>query len=157
MDLLGVWQQSRHGGFWHSSGSLDHCPQENWQEGRWYLPCGIREIAPAHTEGSLVTPKEKCYYVKVIVDRFNGHELQHTRPFCPSPSPRVCPSSCPLHRQCCPVISSSDTVFSFCAQSFQQVFRLISLKIDWFDLLTVQVTGLSIEVSYAELSLSHHQ
>ena len=26
------------------------------------------------------------------------HGLQHTRPPCPSPSPRVCPSSCSLHR-----------------------------------------------------------
>ena len=25
------------------------------------------------------------------------HGLQHTRPLCPSPSPKVCPSSCPLH------------------------------------------------------------
>ena len=46
------------------------------------------------------------------------HGLQHTRPPCPSPSPRVCPSSCPLHRWCHPVISSSDTLLSFCLQSF---------------------------------------
>ena len=26
------------------------------------------------------------------------HGLQHTRPPCPSPSPRVCPSSCSLHQ-----------------------------------------------------------
>ena len=26
------------------------------------------------------------------------HGLQHTRPLCPSSSPKVCPSSCPLHR-----------------------------------------------------------
>ena len=40
------------------------------------------------------------------------------RPPCPSPSPRVCPSSCPLHQWCHPAISSSDTLFSFCLQSF---------------------------------------
>ena len=34
------------------------------------------------------------------------HELQHTRPPCPSPSPRVCPSSCSLHQWCHPAISS---------------------------------------------------
>ena len=28
--------------------------------------------------------------------------LQHARLPCPSPSPRVCPSSCPLHRWCHP-------------------------------------------------------
>ena len=39
------------------------------------------------------------------------------RPLRPSPSPRVCRSSCPLHRWCLPAISSSDTLFS-CHQSF---------------------------------------
>ena len=38
--------------------------------------------------------------------------LQHTRRLCPSPSPKVCPSSCPLH----PAISFSDSIFSFCPQ-----------------------------------------
>ena len=46
------------------------------------------------------------------------HGLQHARPPCPSPSPEVCPSSCRLHRWCHPAISSSDTLFSFCPQSF---------------------------------------
>ena len=46
------------------------------------------------------------------------HGLQHTRPLCPPPSPEVCPSSCPLHLWCCPAISSSDSLFSFCLQSF---------------------------------------
>ena len=46
------------------------------------------------------------------------HGLQHTRPPCPSLSPEVCPSSCPLHQWCHPAIPSSDTLFSFCPQSF---------------------------------------
>ena len=37
---------------------------------------------------------------------------------CPSPSPRVCPSSCPLNQWCHPTISSSVALFSFCLQSF---------------------------------------
>ena len=45
------------------------------------------------------------------------HGLQHTRFPCPSLSPRVCPSSCPLHRWYHPTISSSVTLFS-CLQSF---------------------------------------
>ena len=45
-----------------------------------------------------------------------SHGLQHTRPPCPSPSPRVCPSSCPLHWWCHPAISSSVALF-FCLQS----------------------------------------
>ena len=43
--------------------------------------------------------------------------LQHARPLCPSPSPEVCPSKCPLHWWCHPAISSSDALF-FCSQSF---------------------------------------
>ena len=46
------------------------------------------------------------------------HGLQHTRPSCPSPSPRVCQSSCSLHQWCHTAISSSDALFSFCPQSF---------------------------------------
>ena len=103
----------------------------------------------------------------VMSDSLQSHGLQHTRPPCPSPSPEVCPSSCPLHWWCHPAISSSDAVFSFCPQSFpasgtfpmSQLFTwpkywsfsfsisppneysgLISLKIDWFDLLVVQGT-----------------
>ena len=35
------------------------------------------------------------------------HGLQHTRLPCPSPSPRVCSSSCPLNQWCHPTVSSS--------------------------------------------------
>ena len=51
------------------------------------------------------------------VHSLQPHGLQHTRPPCPSPSPRVCPSSCPLHWCCHPAISSSVALF-FCLQSF---------------------------------------
>ena len=46
------------------------------------------------------------------------HGLQHARPLCSSPSPEVCPSSCPLHRWCHPAISLSDALFSFCPLFF---------------------------------------
>ena len=96
-----------------------------------------------------------------------SHGLLHTRPLCPSPSPKVCPNSCPLHWWCHADISSSDVLF-ICPQSFpasgtfpmsqlfpsdsqntgvsmsvsvlQQVLRVDFLKIDWFDLLAVQGT-----------------
>ena len=45
------------------------------------------------------------------------HRLQYARPPCPSLSPRVHPSSCPLNWWCHPTISSSATLFSFCLQS----------------------------------------
>ena len=106
------------------------------------------------------------------------HELQHGWFPCLSPSPKVCPSSCPLHGWCHPTISSSDALFSFWPQSFpalgtfpvNQLFvsddqnigvsasvsvlptskysGLISLKIDYFDVFVVQRTLRSL--------LQHH-
>ena len=45
------------------------------------------------------------------------HELQHTRPPCPSPTPGVYSNACPLSRWCHPTISSSVVPFSSCPQS----------------------------------------
>jgi len=44
--------------------------------------------------------------------------LQHARPPCPSPTPRVYLNSCPLSWWCHPTISSSVVPFSSCLQSF---------------------------------------
>ena len=44
--------------------------------------------------------------------------MQHARALCPSPSPKVCPISCPLHYWCHLASSSSDIPFSFRPQSF---------------------------------------
>ena len=52
-----------------------------------------------------------------LSDSLRPHELQHTRPPCPSPSPGVCPNSCPLNVWCHTTISSSVTLFSFSLQS----------------------------------------
>ena len=43
----------------------------------------------------------------VMSNSLGPHGLQHVRPPCPSPSPRVCPSSCPLNRWCHLIISFS--------------------------------------------------
>ena len=108
--------------------------------------------------GSLLLPFSNL----AMSDSLWPYGLQHARPPCPSPSPGVCPSSFSLHQWCHPVISSSDTLFSFCPQSFpasgtfpmmsihirwpkhwsfsftispfSEYSGLISLKIDWFDL-----------------------
>ena len=53
----------------------------------------------------------------VTSDSLRPHELQHTRPPCPSPTPRVYSNSCPLSRWCHPAISSSVVPFSSCSQS----------------------------------------
>ena len=54
----------------------------------------------------------------VMSDSLRPHGRQQARPPCPPPSLGVCPSSCSLHWWCHPAISSSDTLFSFCPQSF---------------------------------------
>ena len=53
----------------------------------------------------------------VVSDSLRLHELQHARPPCPSPTPRVYSNSCPLSRWCHPAISSSVVPFSSCPQS----------------------------------------
>ena len=69
----------------------------------------------------------KCHYCRVedwvqfsrsvTSDPLQPHGLQHTRPPCPSPTPRVCSNSCPLSQWCHPTISSSLVPFS--SQIFQ--------------------------------------
>ena len=54
----------------------------------------------------------------VVFNHLWPHGLQNTRPLCCSPSPKVCPSSCPLLQRCHPAISSFDALFSFCPRSF---------------------------------------
>ena len=53
----------------------------------------------------------------VVSDSLRPHESQHSRPPCPSPTPRVHPNSCALSRWCHPAISSSVVPFSSCPQS----------------------------------------
>ena len=116
------------------------------------------------------------------------HELQHTRFPCPSLFPRVCLSSCPVSQWSHPIISSSVTPFSSCSQIFPSITvfsnksalhirwpkywsfsfsispsneysGLISFRIDWFDLLTVQGTLKSLlqnwfeSINFSALSL----
>ena len=94
--------------------------------------------------------------------------LQHTRPLCPSPTPRVYSNSSPLSRWCHPTISFSVIPFSSCLQPFpgsgsfqmslfhirwpkywsfsfsispsNEYSGLISFRMDWFDPLEIQAT-----------------
>ena len=54
----------------------------------------------------------------VVSDSLRSHGQQHTRPRCPSPTPRVYPNSYLLSRWCHPTISSSVIPFSSLLQSF---------------------------------------
>ena len=54
----------------------------------------------------------------VMSDSLQPHELQHTRPPCPSPNSGACSNSCPSSQWCHPTISSSVISFSSYPQSF---------------------------------------
>ena len=63
---------------------------------------------------SLITTQFSC---SVVSDSLRPHGLQHARPPCPSPTPRVYPNSCRSCSWCHPTISSSVIPFSSCLQS----------------------------------------
>ena len=54
----------------------------------------------------------------VVSNSLQPHEMQHSRPPCPSPPPGVHPNPCPLSRWCHPTILPSVIPFSSCLQSF---------------------------------------
>ena len=112
-----------------------------------------------------------------MFDSLQSHELQHARPPCPSPTPRVYSDSCPSSQWCHPAISSSVVPFSSCPQSLpaseffssestlhmrwpkywtfsfsiipsKEIPGLISFRMEWLDLLAVQGTLKSL--------LQHH-
>ena len=75
----------------------------------------------------ITEPKGKpIFHIQIRSDQFSHsvvsnslqpHELQHARPPCPSPTPRVHWDSCPLSQWWHPAISSSVVPFSSCPQS----------------------------------------
>ena len=54
----------------------------------------------------------------IVSDSLQPHGLQHARPPCPSPTPRVYSNSWPLSQWCHPTTSSSTVPFSSHLQSF---------------------------------------
>ena len=106
-------------------------------------------------------------------DSLQPHEPQHARPPCPSPTPEIYSNLCPLSQWCHPTISLSTVPFSIFPStrvfSNESALRirwpkywsfsfnispsnehpgLISLRMDWLDLLAVQGTLKSL--------LQHH-
>ena len=63
-----------------------------------------------------------------MFDSLRSHELQHTRPPCPSPTPRVHPNPGPLSQWWHPTISSSVVPFSSCLNlsQHQGLFKWVS-------------------------------
>ena len=86
----------------------------------WLKPFKRLFLSPACNYGgpkqfSLVQSLSRVRLFATPLQR--GVGLQHARPPCPSPTPRVYSSSCPLSWWCHPTISSSVLPFS-CFQSF---------------------------------------
>ena len=96
------------GSSWHCTGGSDQDhPQEKEIQKAKSLSEEALQIAVKRRQFSSVA--QSCPTLR-------PHELQHTRPPCPSPTPRVHPNSCPLSRWCHPAISSSVIPFSSCPQ-----------------------------------------
>ena len=121
--------------------------------------------------------KSVHFSCSVVSDSLWPHKLQHARPPCPSPTPRVYSDSCPSSQWCHPAISSPLVPFSSCPQSLpasvfsnestlcmrwpkywsfsfsiipsKEVPGLIAFRMDWLDLLAVQGTLKSL--------LQHHR
>ena len=119
----------------------------------------------------------------VVSDSLQPHEMQHARPPCPSPIPRVHSNSRPLSRWCHPAISSSVVPFSSCPQSLpsirvfskesilrirwpkywnfsfsitpsKEIPGLISFRMDWLDHLAVQGTATSPTPQFKSINSS---
>ena len=94
--------------------------REMYEVGKWRLTKLYDHICTL--DSWLHFPPLSYYSVQfshsVVSDSLRPHELQHTRPPCPSPTPRVYSNSCPLSQWCHPAISSSVLPFSSCLQSF---------------------------------------
>ena len=85
---------------------LDSSPL--WWKGH-LLGVLVLEVLVDHHQFSSVQ-----FSCSVVSDSLWPHESQHARPPCPSPTPRVYPTSCPLSRWWHPAISSSSVPFSSC-------------------------------------------
>ena len=94
-------------------------PGKNTGVSTYSLPQGIfpTQGSNLHSRQILYHLSQRLFSCWVVPNSSRPQGLQHARPPCPLPSPRVCPSSCPLYEWCHPAISSSVALFSFCLQS----------------------------------------
>ena len=86
----------------------------------------------------------------VMFDFLWLHGLQHTRPPCPSASPRVFSNSCALSWWCHPTISSSVVPFSSYLQSFPASG---SFPVRWLFALGGQSFGASVSASVLPMNI----
>ena len=82
-----------------------------------WLDCGNNLTLSMYIKLSCYTPFRSDQISRSVVsDSLQPHELQHARPPCPLPTPRVHSDSRPSSQWCHPAISSSVVPFSSCPQ-----------------------------------------
>ena len=82
------------------------------------MPSNLLFAVVLEVWGSGTSRRNVQFSGSVVCDSLWPHELQHTRPPCPSPTPRVYSNSYPLSRWCHPTIASSVIPFCSWLQSF---------------------------------------
>ena len=85
-----------------------------------------------------------------VPDSLQPHGLQHARPPCPSPTPRIYSNSCPLSRWRYPTISSSVVPFS---SSLQSSPASGSFQMSQFFTSSGQSTGVSASASVLPMNI----
>ena len=83
----------------------------------------------------------------VVSNSLRLHGQQHTKPLFPSPSPEVCPSSCPLHRWCRPAILSLTPLspVSLNLSEHQELFQWVSCLHQMTKILELQLRHQSFQ------------
>ena len=125
---------------------------------------GLKFLKHKKCKVNIFYQKSVQFSHSIVSESLQPHELQYARLPCLSPTPGACSDSCPSSWWCHQTISSSVSPFSSCLQSFpasgsflcirwpkywsfsfsispsSEYSRLISFRIDWLDLLSVQGT-----------------
>ena len=100
----------------------------------------------------LMTRHSVQFTCSLVSDSLRPHGLQHARPPCPSPTPWVYSSSCPLSRWCHPTISSSVIPFFSHLKSFPASG---SFQMSQFFASGGQNTGVSASASVLPLNIQN--
>ena len=98
--------------------NLNHWTAKEVSQIHIYIHIYIYTDTDTHTHTHIYIFNSVQFSSSVVSDSLRPHGLQHTRPTCPSPTPRVYSNSCPLSWWCLPTIPFSVVPFSSCLQSF---------------------------------------